>query len=182
MIKVVVLDRDGVINQDSDAYIKSPAEWHAIPGSLEAISKLNQNGWSVFIATNQSALGRDLCDYQAFLEITAKMRKQLADVGGHIDGVFFCPHGPDAGCDCRKPAPGMLEDLKARLQRNIDDAWFIGDSERDLEAAEAALLRPGLVLTGNGEKTAEKLTQRVDFLNAVPQADNLLEFVTKYLI
>ena len=181
-MKVVVLDRDGVINQDSHAYIKSAAEWHAIPGSLEAIAKLNQNGWSVFVATNQSALGRDLCDYQAFQEVTAKMRKKLAEVGGHIDGVFFCPHGPDEGCECRKPAPGMLEDLKSRLQRNIDDAWFIGDSERDLEAAEAALLRPGLVRTGNGEKTAEKITQRGDFLTAVPQAENLLEFTIKYLI
>ena len=181
-MKVVVLDRDGVINQDSHAYIKSAAEWHAIPGSLEAIAKLNQNGWSVFVATNQSALGRDLCDYQAFQEVTAKMRKKLAEVGGHIDGVFFCPHGPDEGCECRKPAPGMLEDLKSRLQRNIDDAWFIGDSERDLEAAEAALLRPGLVCTGNGEKTADKITQRGDFLTAVPQAEDLLGFTLKYLI
>lgn len=181
-MKVVVLDRDGVINQDSDAYIKSAAEWHAIPGSLEAITKLNQHGWSVFVATNQSALGRDLCNYEAFCHTTAKMRKKLADIGGHIDGVFFCPHGPDDGCECRKPAPGLLEDLKNRLQRNIDDAWFIGDSERDLEAAEAALLRPGLVLTGNGEKTAQKIAQRGDFLTAVPQAPNLLEFTIKYLI
>lgn len=181
-MKVVVLDRDGVINQDSDAYIKSAAEWHAIPGSLEAIAKLNQNGWSVFVATNQSALGRGLCDYQAFSEVTEKMRRKLAEVGGHIDGVFFCPHAPDFGCDCRKPSPGMLVELKDRIQRNIDDAWFIGDSERDLEAADAALLRPGLVLTGNGEKTAEKLVQRGDFLTAVPKAKTLLDFVDKYLI
>lgn len=181
-MKVVVLDRDGVINHDSDSYIKSAAEWHAIPGSLEAIAKLNQNGWSVYVATNQSAIGRDICDYQAFSEVTQKMRKRLADVGGHIDGLFFCPHAPNVGCDCRKPQPGMLTELKERLQRNIDDAWFIGDSERDLEAAEAALLRPGLVLTGNGKKTAKNIAQRVDFLSAIPQANNLQEFVSKYLI
>lgn len=181
-MKVIVLDRDGVINHDSDAYIKTATEWHPIPGSLEAIAKLNQNGWLVYVATNQSAIGRDYCDYQAFSEITEKMRKRLAEVGGHIDGLFFCPHPPNFGCDCRKPAPGMLNELKERLQRNIDDAWFIGDSERDLEAAEAALLRAGLVLTGNGEKTAEKISQRGDFLTAIPQANNLQEFVSKYLI
>jgi len=181
-MKIAVLDRDGVINQDSDAYVKTAAEWNPIAGSLEAIAKLNQHGWLVFVATNQSALGRGLSDYQAFAEINLKMRKRLAEIGGHVDGLLFCPHGPDAGCDCRKPAPGLLEELKTRLQRNIEDAWFIGDSIRDLEAAEEAQLRAGLVLTGNGEKTLEKLSERVDFLSAVPTAADLHGFVSKYLI
>lgn len=181
-MKVAVLDRDGVINQDSDAYIKTASEWNPIAGSLEAIAKLNQNGWLVFVATNQSALGRGFSDYQAFAEINLKMRKRLAEIGGHIDGLLFCPHHPDLGCDCRKPAPGLLEELKQRSQRNIDDCWFIGDSTRDLEAAERAQLRAGLVLTGNGEKTLEGLSQRVDFLAAVPHAKDLAGFVDKYMI
>lgn len=181
-MKIVVLDRDGVINQDSDAYVKNAAEWNPIAGSLEAIAKLNHHGWLVFVATNQSALGRGLSDYQSFAEINLKMRKRLTEIGGHVDGLLFCPHGPDAACDCRKPAPGLLAELKKRLQRNIEDAWFIGDSVRDLEAAEAAQLRAGLVLTGNGEKSLENLPERVDFLSAVPNANNLADFVDKYLI
>lgn len=148
--KLVVLDRDGVINEDSPDYIKSAAEWHAIPGSLEAIARLNHAGWRVVIATNQSGIGRGLFDFEALGGIHDKMQRQLADLGGRIDGIFFCPHQPDDECDCRKPKAGLLKDAGRRLQVDMQGVPFIGDSKRDLQAAVAAGALPILVRTGNG--------------------------------
>jgi D-glycero-D-manno-heptose 1,7-bisphosphate phosphatase len=152
-MKLVVLDRDGVINLDSDQYIKSPEEWKPIPGSLEAIARLTQAGFRVVVATNQSGLGRGLFDMATLNAMHDKMHKAVNQLGGRIDAVFFCPHAQDAGCDCRKPKPGMLREIAARFDLALAGVPVIGDSLRDLQAASAAGARPVLVLTGKGEQT-----------------------------
>lgn len=156
-MKLVILDRDGVINEDSPDYIKSPAEWIPIPGSLEAIARLNHAGWRVVVISNQSGIARGLFDLNTLFAIHDKMQRQCAELGGRIDGVFFCPHGPEDGCDCRKPKPGLLKEAGRRLQVDLNEVPVIGDSLRDLEAAAAAGAQPILVKTGNGAKTAASL-------------------------
>lgn len=148
-----ILDRDGVINQDSDDYIKSPAEWQALPGSLEAIAKLNQAHHLVVIASNQSGVGRGYFDLAALNAIHEKMHLALAKLGGHIDAIYFCPHTPKVNCKCRKPKPGLLEQIKHDFPKDFASAIAIGDSMRDIEAAQALNLQTCLVLTGKGEKT-----------------------------
>jgi D-glycero-D-manno-heptose 1,7-bisphosphate phosphatase len=152
-MKLVILDRDGVINQDSAAYIKTPDEWKPIPGSLEAVARLNQAGYHVVIATNQSGVGRGLFEMATLNAIHDKMHRALAQVGGRIDAVFFCPHAQDAGCDCRKPKPGLYEEIASRLNVNLRNVPAVGDSLRDLQAATAVGAAPLLVLTGKGAKT-----------------------------
>ena len=152
-MKLVVLDRDGVINLDSDQYVKSPEEWKPIPGSLEAIARLTQAGFRVVVATNQSGLGRGLFDMATLNAMHDKMHKAVNQLGGRIDAVFFCPHAQDAGCACRKPKPGMLLEIAARFDLALAGVPVIGDSLRDLQAASAAGARPVLVLTGKGEQT-----------------------------
>ena len=152
-MKLVVLDRDGVINFDSDQYIKSPKEWTPIPGSLEAIARLTQAGFRVVVATNQSGLGRGLFDMAALNAMHDKMHRAVSQLGGRIDAVFFCPHAQDAGCSCRKPQPGMLLEIARRYNASLAGVPAIGDSLRDLQAASAAGARPILVLTGKGERT-----------------------------
>ena len=152
-MKLVILDRDGVINQDSANYIKSPNEWIPIPNSLEAISLLNQNGYSVVIATNQSGVGRGLCGIEELNNIHAKMIKMLAELGGSIDAIFFCTHTEEDHCDCRKPEIGMLVEIKDRFSVSFEDICGVGDSLRDLEAFEKVGMQPILVKTGNGENT-----------------------------
>ena len=154
-MKLIILDRDGVINQDSDDYIKSPDEWQPIPGSLAAIAHLNQGGYRVVIATNQSAVGQGLLDIESLFRIHDKMRYELAEVGGNIDAIFFCPHRPEDGCDCRKPQPGMLLSIGTRLRVPLAGVPAVGDSVRDIEAAERVGAQPILVRTGNGRKTLE---------------------------
>jgi len=152
-MKLVILDRDGVINHDSDQYIKSPEEWKPIPGSLEAIARLTQAGYQVVIATNQSGLGRGLFDMAALNAMHDKMHKAVNQLGGRIYAVFFCPHAQDARCSCRKPRPGMLLEIAERFAVDLAGVPAIGDSLRDLQAASAAGARPILVLTGKGEQT-----------------------------
>jgi D-glycero-D-manno-heptose 1,7-bisphosphate phosphatase len=132
--KVVVLDRDGVINADSDAFIRSPDEWIALPGSLEAIARLNQAGYRVAIATNQSGIGRGLFDMNALNAMHLKMHRMVAAVGGRIDAVFFCPHTAEDHCECRKPKPGMLKMIAERFEADPDETPMVGDSLRDLQA------------------------------------------------
>ena len=151
--KLIILDRDGVINYDSDQFIKSPDEWRPIPGSLEAIARLNHAGFRVVVATNQSGLGRGLFDTTAMIAVHDKLYRALAQVGGRIDAVFFCPHAADAGCDCRKPKPGLLTEIGQRFGVDLTGVPCIGDSLRDLQAAEAVGAQPILVLSGKGEKT-----------------------------
>jgi D-glycero-D-manno-heptose 1,7-bisphosphate phosphatase len=137
-IKLAILDRDGVINTESPAYIKTPEEWHAIPGSLEAIKRLNDAGIKVAVATNQSGVARGLYDLAMLERIHEKMTQSLREVGGHIDFIAFCPHHPDEKCDCRKPNPGMLIQIGKTLQIDLQQAVMIGDRDTDLQAAEAA--------------------------------------------
>lgn len=151
--KLIVLDRDGVINYDSDQFIKSPEEWRPIPGSLEAIARLNHAGFRVIVATNQSGLGRRLFDMATLISIHDKMYKALAQLGGRIDALFYCPHTADSNCDCRKPKPGMLIEIGQRFGVDLTGVPCVGDGERDLQAAAAVGAQPILVLTGKGEKT-----------------------------
>lgn len=155
--RLVVLDRDGVINQDSDAFIKTPEEWIPIPGSLEAIARLNHAGYIVAVATNQSGLARGLFDADTLDEIHNRMHACLAEVGGYLDVVRLCPHGPDDGCDCRKPASGLFQQISAELGLPMNDVPAIGDSLRDLEAAAGVNAKPILVRTGKGANTEKNL-------------------------
>ena len=152
-VKLIVLDRDGVINRDSDQFIKSPDEWRPIPGSLEAIARLNHAGFRVVVATNQSGIGRGLFDMATLNAIHEKMHRALALAGGRIDAVFYCPHTADSDCECRKPKTGMLKEIGVRFGVEMTGVPCIGDSVRDLQAAEAVGAQPMLVLTGKGEKT-----------------------------
>jgi D-glycero-D-manno-heptose 1,7-bisphosphate phosphatase len=152
-MKLVILDRDGVINQDSDQFIKNTTEWKPIPGSLEAIAKLNHAGFRVVVASNQSGIGRGLLDMGALNAINDKMYRVLAQVGGRIDALFYCPHAADANCDCRKPKPGMFIDIAQRFNVDLAGVPSVGDSLRDLQAATTAGAQPMLVLTGKGART-----------------------------
>jgi D-glycero-D-manno-heptose 1,7-bisphosphate phosphatase len=152
-MKLVILDRDGVINVDSDQFIKSPEEWKPIPGSLEGIARLNHAGYRVVVASNQSGIGRGLFDMAALNAINEKMYKALAQTGGRIDALFYCPHPAEANCMCRKPKPGMFEDIARRFNVSLAGVPCIGDSLRDIQAASAAGAQPMLVLTGKGTKT-----------------------------
>lgn len=154
-MKFVILDRDGVINQDSDQFIKNPDEWKPIPGSLEAIARLNQAGYRVVVASNQSGVGRGLFDMAMLNSIHAKMHKLVAQSGGRIEAVFFCPHPADSACTCRKPKPGLLQEISTRYHLELKGVPAIGDSLRDLEAAAVVGARPILVLTGKGRSTLE---------------------------
>ena len=148
--KLVILDRDGTINQDSDDFIKSPEEWIPLPGALEAIARLNHAGWQVVVASNQSGLGRGLFDMATLNAMHAKMNKLLSTVGGRIDAVFFCPHGPEDKCPCRKPLPGLFEQIGERLGMDLKGTHVVGDSLRDLQAGVAVGCTPHLVHTGKG--------------------------------
>ena len=154
-MKLVILDRDGVINYDSAQFIKSPEEWKAIPGSLEAIARLNQTGYRVVLATNQSGVGRGLFDMATLNAIHEKMYKMLTQYGGRIDALFYCPHAADSKCACRKPNPGMFEEIAKRFNMDLKGVPAIGDSLRDLQAGVAMGCAPILVKTGKGEKTLE---------------------------
>ncbi|PKO47845.1 MAG: D-glycero-beta-D-manno-heptose-1,7-bisphosphate 7-phosphatase [Betaproteobacteria bacterium HGW-Betaproteobacteria-22] len=152
-MKLVILDRDGVINQDSANFIKNPNEWIAIPGSLEAIALLNQYGFRVAVATNQSGVSRGLFDMTILNSIHEKMHRELAAVGGRIDAVFYCPHSADDDCECRKPKPGMIKEIGKRFSTELSQVYAIGDALRDLQAFASAGCRPVLVRTGKGEGT-----------------------------
>lgn len=152
-MKLVILDRDGVINQDSDQFIKSPEEWKPIPGSLEAIAKLNHSGYRVVVASNQSGVGRGLFDMAALNAINDKMYRALGQLGGRIDALFYCPHAAESDCDCRKPKAGMFLDIAQRFNVSLQGVPSVGDSLRDLQAAATAGAQPMLVLTGKGKKT-----------------------------
>jgi len=149
-MSLVLLDRDGVINEDSPAYVKRPSEWSPIPGSLDAIARLNRTGWSVAICSNQAGVGRGLLTNDDLDSIHDAMRAALARVGGHIDGIFCCTHSPDDHCACRKPEPGLLVHAMHELNATPEQTTFVGDSLRDMQAAVAAGCTPVLVRTGHG--------------------------------
>jgi len=154
-MKLIILDRDGVINADSEQFIKSPDEWKPIPGSLEAIARLNQWGWRVVVASNQSGVGRGLFGMDTLNAINDKMVRSLAQVGGRLDAIFFCPHAADSTCDCRKPKSGLFQQIAERFNVDLTGVPCVGDSLRDLQAGVSMGCEPYLVLTGKGMKTRE---------------------------
>ncbi|MCB1874577.1 MAG: D-glycero-beta-D-manno-heptose 1,7-bisphosphate 7-phosphatase [Chromatiales bacterium] len=154
--RLIILDRDGVINEDSDAYIKSPEEWIPIPGSLEAIARLNRAGYRIAVATNQSGIARGMYDLATLGQIHQKMHQALQQVGGKVEAVFYCPDGPDEGSHCRKPRPGMFYEIARRFDTDLSGVPAVGDSLRDLQAAVAVGALPVLVRTGKGERTLAK--------------------------
>ncbi|GGU48317.1 D,D-heptose 1,7-bisphosphate phosphatase [Pseudomonas laurentiana] len=155
-MKLLIIDRDGVINEDSDAYIKSVEEWIPIPGSIEAIAQLSKAGWTVAVATNQSGIARGYYPTTTLDAMHERLRALVAELGGEVGLIVHCPHGPDDGCDCRKPKPGMLKTIAAHYAVELTGLWFVGDSKGDLEAALAVDAQPVLVKTGKGERTLSK--------------------------
>jgi D-glycero-D-manno-heptose 1,7-bisphosphate phosphatase len=154
-VKLIILDRDGVINQDSASFIKGPEEWKAIPGSVEAIARLTQAGYRVVVATNQSGIGRGLFDMATLNTINAKMHKVVNQAGGRIEAIFYCPDTAESDSPYRKPNPGMMVEIGERFATPLAEVPAVGDSLRDLQAAAAAKAQPILVLTGKGAKTLE---------------------------
>ena len=154
---IIVLDRDGVINEDSPEFVKSADEWRPLPGALDAIARLTQAGWRCVVLTNQSGLARGKFGYSELFAMHRKCERALAARGGRIEGWFFCPHGPDDGCACRKPATGLYDQASRALHVDLTAAPSVGDSLRDLDAAKAAGATPILVRTGNGHRTEASL-------------------------
>ncbi len=177
-MKFIILDRDGVINQDSDEFVKSPEEFIPIEGSLAAIARLKQAGFGVVVATNQSGLARGLFDLDTLHRIHDKLQRLLQNEGAHLDGIFFCPHGPDDHCHCRKPKPGLYTDIAERFNIDLSDTIVVGDSYRDLQAALAVGAQPVLVKTGKGERTIKN--NAADIVN-IPVYDSLSDYVEKNL-
>ena len=177
-MKLIVLDRDGVINEDSDDYIKSADEWKPLAGSVEAIASLTEAGYTVVVATNQSGLARGLFDITDLHEIHKKMHQLVNQAGGRIDAIFFCSHGPADDCDCRKPKPGMLHSAMDHLNTDMAGVPVVGDSLRDLQAGMAVGAMPILVLTGKGAKTLES---NAGLEGHVAIYEDLSTFVTQLL-
>ncbi|MFO7287879.1 MAG: D-glycero-beta-D-manno-heptose 1,7-bisphosphate 7-phosphatase [Gammaproteobacteria bacterium] len=157
--RLVVLDRDGVINADSDEYVKSPDEWHPLPGSLEAIARLHRAGFDVVVATNQSGVGRGLFSRETLEAIHARMRDAVAAAGGRIAGIYYCPHRPEDGCTCRKPKPGLLRRIEADFGQPLDGVPFVGDKLADVEAALAVGARPIFVGTPRDDTERSRLAE-----------------------
>lgn len=177
MSKLIVLDRDGVINEDLERPVSTPDEWVPIPGSLEAIARLYQAGWHVAVATNQSGIGRGLIDLGTLHDIHRRMHEQVNKAGGKIDVVAFCPHSDSSECDCRKPAPGMLYTITERLDIDLSSVVLVGDSLRDMQAAMAAAATPVIVKTGKGQKTLDNNKG----LEHIPAYDDLASYVDHLL-
>jgi D-glycero-D-manno-heptose 1,7-bisphosphate phosphatase len=160
--KLLILDRDGTLNRSRDDYVASPEEWEPLPGALEAVARLNQGGWRVVLATNQSGIGRSLFDMAALNAIHAKMHRQLAAVGARVDAVFFCPHTEEDACDCRKPAPGLIHQIAARFGVPLATMPVAGNALRHVQAATAAGCPAHLLLTGKSEHLRERLGPDAD--------------------
>ncbi|WP_373753413.1 D-glycero-beta-D-manno-heptose 1,7-bisphosphate 7-phosphatase [Neisseria weixii] len=172
--KLIILDRDGVINQDRDDFVKSVDEWIPIEGSMDAIAFLTEAGYTVAVATNQSGIGRKYFTLQDLTEMHAKMHRLALQAGGVIDGIWFCPHLADDNCNCRKPKPGMIQDILNRFQAQAADTWLVGDSLRDLQAMDAVGGKSALVLTGKGKKTLQEKEEELPENTQI--FDNLLAF------
>jgi D-glycero-D-manno-heptose 1,7-bisphosphate phosphatase len=179
LTKYILLDRDGVINEESPAFIKSPEEFLPLEKSLEAIALLNQHDYKVFVITNQSGLARGLFDEKTLNAIHQKMRDEAAKVGGKIEAIYFCPHQASDLCECRKPKPGLLKQFANDYGVDLADIYFIGDSLRDIQAAQNAGAMPVLVKTGNGVKTLQEnpalLTSILIFENLYDAAKSIIK-------
>ena len=178
-MKMIILSRDGVINHGSASLIKSVDEWTPIDGSLQAMGRLYQAGYTLVVATNQSGIARGLYDVQTLHAIHTKMGRMLEQYGGQVESIFFCPHGPDENCACRKPNDGLFRDIMARYQRNLDDVPAVGDALRDIQAARSAGAQPVLVKTGKGEETLHKADPKE--LQGVPVYNDLQELADAIL-
>jgi D-glycero-D-manno-heptose 1,7-bisphosphate phosphatase len=177
-MNLIILDRDGTINEDSDDYIKSPDEWIPLPGSIEAIGRLSRAGYQVVVATNQSGIARGYYDMDTLNRIHARMIDKVTEQGGKIDGIFICPHGPNDECDCRKPKPGLYVEIGKRLNSSLNGVYAVGDSVRDIVAARDAGASPVLVRTGKGERALEEPGPE---LEDVPIFDDLAAFAEHLL-
>lgn len=175
---LIILDRDGVINEDSDEYIKSPQEWQAIESSLQAISTLSKNGYQVVIVTNQSGIGRKLFTIDDLNAIHRKMSSHLAQYGGVIDAIFFCPHLPKDDCQCRKPKPGLYYEVSERLRMSLNKVYCVGDKMTDVKAAQSAGGKPILVRTGKGQSEIDQGLVP----SGIPIYDSLASFVNKKIL
>jgi len=172
--RLVILERDGVINQDSDEYVKALDEWIPYPAAIEAIGRLSRAGWTVTVATNQSGIARGYYDTETLRAIHDRLTEMVHEAGGEIAYIAHCPHGPDDGCECRKPLPGLLEEVQEALALDsLDGSWMVGDSLRDLQAGKAMGCRPVLVRTGKGRRTEKK----GDGLEGAMLFDDLAAFV-----
>ncbi|ASP37976.1 D-glycero-beta-D-manno-heptose-1,7-bisphosphate 7-phosphatase [Bacterioplanes sanyensis] len=183
MTRLIILDRDGVLNQDSDAYVKSVEEWIAIDGSAEAVGRLCDAGVTVAVATNQSGLARGYFGQADLDAMHEKMSQLAAQYGGQFAHIAWCPHGPDDCCDCRKPLPGLIEQICTALklsQADIDNAWMVGDALRDLQAGHSAGCQTALVRTGKGSQSEKKLADDASIAHS-PVFDDLATFVDWYL-
>lgn len=179
VVKLVVLDRDGVINEDSDDYIRSPEEWEPVPGSMEAIASLSQAGYLIAVATNQSGLARGYFDEITLANIHNLMLARVEQAGGSIAVICYCPHHPEVACACRKPLPGLLNQIEAALECSVAGAWYVGDSLKDVQAARAKACRPILVRSGKG--LATEATLSAEDRKGLPVFDNLAQAVTYIL-
>jgi D-glycero-D-manno-heptose 1,7-bisphosphate phosphatase len=175
----IILDRDGVINYETEEYIKTPEEWLAIPGSLDAIAQLNRHGYRVLVATNQSGIARGYYDLHMLDMIHEKMMHELAAVGGYIDEIFFCPHHPDEKCLCRKPKPGMLYQIEEKYPIDLTQTYFIGDSFRDIQAAQTVGCIPILVQTGKGKQALENYPELLNVLTFTDLAQAVEYVISK---
>ena len=179
-MKLVIVDRDGTINVEREGYIQTPEEWEPLPGSLDAIARLNHAGFHVVIAANMPGLGRGLFDVSALNAIHARMNKQLSAVGGRVEAVFFCPHAPDEGCNCRKPLPGLFLQIGERYKVDLKNVHAVGDSIRDVQAAAAAGCVPHLVLTGMGAPASTNPLPP-EFPRGTRVHTDLAEFATTFI-
>ena len=166
--KLVILGRDGILNEFREGHVTAPEEWVPVAGALEAVARINHAGWHVVVATNQSGIGRGMIDMSAVNAVHAGMLQQLQAQGGRIDAVFFCPHTPEDNCDCRKPKPGLLLDIGHRYGVDLASVPVVGDTLRDLQAAAAAGCEPHLVLSGRASGLEGEPLQQL--LAQVPQA------------
>lgn len=182
VVKLVILGRDGILNEFRDDHVKAPEEWFPIPGALEAVSRLNHAGWHTVVATNQSGIGRGMIDMASVNAVHAHMFKQLMAVGGRIDAVFFCPHTPEDQCDCRKPLPGLMRDIGKRYGIDLKHVPLVGDTLRDLQAAHAAGCEPHLIRTGRAATLGADVVQTmVDQVPGTRVHDDLAAFA-EYLL
>ncbi len=182
VVKLVILGRDGILNDFRDDHVKAPDEWFPIPGALEAVARLNHAGWHTVVATNQSGIGRGMIDMAAVNAVHAHMYKSLMAVGGRVDAVFFCPHTPEDNCDCRKPKPGLMHDIAKRYGIELTHVPMVADTLRDLQAAAAAGCEPHLVLSGRAAGLGPDEVQGI--LDQVPGSrvhDNLAAFAEHLL-
>ncbi|MBO9493723.1 D-glycero-beta-D-manno-heptose 1,7-bisphosphate 7-phosphatase [Thalassotalea sp. G20_0] len=188
MTRLVILDRDGVINEDSDQYIRSEQEWLPIPGSIEAIARLSSAGYNVVVATNQSGLARGYFTGKELDAMHNKLIRLVKEQGGHINGIYYCPHGPDDHCQCRKPATGLIDQIFTDYDASPAETWVVGDSLRDLQAGVRSGCKVALVLTGKGVKTHAKLIEHPEAISGslsgsrdVAVYNNLNSFVEELL-